>query len=55
MVESGPESTHLHLNPTSMIFFPLQSHVQHVELPRLRVKEELQLQAYTTATGMLDP
>ena len=30
-------------------------HLQHMEVPRLRVKSELQLPAYTTATAMPDP
>ena len=30
-------------------------HLQHMEVPRLEVKLELQLLAYTTATAMLDP
>ena len=29
-------------------------HLQHMEVPRLGVKLELQLPAYTTATAMLD-
>ena len=30
-------------------------HLRHIEVPRLGVKSELQLMAYTTATAMLDP
>ena len=30
-------------------------HLQHVEVPRLGVKSELQLLAYTTATATRDP
>ena len=30
-------------------------HVQHMKVPRLGVKLELYLQAYTTAAAMLDP
>ena len=30
-------------------------HLQHMEVPRLGVKSELQLPAYTTATAMQDP
>ena len=30
-------------------------HMQHMEVPRLGVKSELQLLAYTTATATLDP
>ena len=37
-------------------FFKLfRPHVWHMEVPRLGVKSELQLPAYTTATAMLDP
>ena len=32
-------------------FFFLWPHLQHMEIPRLRVESELQLPAYTTATG----
>ena len=37
------------------IFFFLGSHLLHVEVPRLGVKSELQLQVYTTATATPDP
>ena len=33
----------------------LGQHVWYMEVPRLGVKLELQLQAYTSATAMLDP
>ena len=33
----------------------LGPHLQHVEVPRLGVKLELQLPAYTAAIGMRDP
>ena len=33
----------------------LGSHLQHVEVPRLGVKSELQLQTYTTATATPEP
>ena len=36
-------------------FFFLGPHPQHMEVPRLRVKSELQLPTYTTATEMQDP
>ena len=36
-------------------FFFLVLHLWHMEVPRLGIKSELQLQAYTTATAMLDP
>ena len=35
-------------------FFFLRPHLQHIEVPGLEVKEELQLLAYATATAMLD-
>ena len=34
--------------------FVLQLHLQHMEVPRLGAKSELQLPAYTTATAMQD-
>ena len=37
------------------LFFFLGPHLWHMEVPRLRVKSELQLPAYTTATEMPDP
>ena len=37
------------------IFFFLGPHPQHMEVPRLRVKSELQLPAYATAIAMPDP
>ena len=36
-------------------FFVLGLHPGHMEVPRLGVKLELQLPAYTTATAMQDP
>ena len=36
-----------------VVVFPLGQHPEHMEVPRLWVKLELQLPAYTTA--MLDP
>ena len=36
-------------------FFFLRSHLQHMEVPRLEGKSELQLLAYTTATATRDP
>ena len=38
-----------------LFFIFLGPHPWHMELPRLRVKSELQLLAYTTATAMPDP
>ena len=35
-------------------FFFLWPHLQHSEVPRLGVESELQLLAYTTATGTWD-
>ena len=36
-------------------FFFLELHLGHIEVPRLGVKPELQLLAYTTATATRDP
>ena len=36
-------------------FVFLGPHLQHMEVPRLGVKSELQLQAYTTATATWNP
>ena len=36
-------------------FFFLWLHLWHMEVPRLGVKSELQLPAYTTATAMATP
>ena len=36
-------------------FFFLGPHPWHMEVPKLGVKSELQLMAYTTATEMWDP
>ena len=38
-----------------IFFFFLGPHPQHMEVPRLGVKLELQMLAYTTATAMPDP
>ena len=39
-----------------LFFFAiLRLHSQHMEVPRLGVKSELQLLAYTTATAIRDP
>ena len=37
-----------------IFFFFLGPHLQHMEVPRLGIKSELQLQAHTTATAMQD-
>ena len=37
------------------VFVSLGSHLQYMEVPRLRVELELQLPAYTTATATPDP
>ena len=34
-----------------LLFLLLELHLQHMEVPRLGVQSELQLPAYTTATG----
>ena len=39
----------------TFFFFFLGLHLQHMEVPRLGVKSEMQLPAYTTATAMPDP
>ena len=41
--------------PRSLSFFPFGLHLQHMEVPRLGVKLELHLLAYTTATATPDP
>ena len=43
--------------PSSILFFFvfLRPHLLHMEVPRLGVRSELQLPAYTTATATLDP
>ena len=41
--------------PHDFFFVFLGPHAQHVEVPRLGVKSELQLLVYITATAMLDP
>ena len=44
-----------HFLPPPPFFAFLRSHPRHMEVPRLGVKSELQLPAYTTATAMQDP
>ena len=39
----------------TIFFFFLRMHLRHMEVPRLRVKSEVQLPTYATATAMLDP
>ena len=39
---------------TFFFFFFLELHLRHMEVPRLGVESELQLQAYSTATAILD-
>ena len=43
------------LPPFLSFFSFLGPHLRHVEVPRLGVKSELQLPAYTRATATLDP
>ena len=43
----------IHLSLTLFVFWFLELHLHHTEVPRLGVKSALQLAAYTTAT--LDP
>ena len=38
-----------------IIIFLLGPHTQHMEVPRLGIKSELQLLVYTTAAAMPDP
>ena len=40
---------------SSLFFFFLGLHMQHMEVPRLEVEPELRLPAYTTATATPDP
>ena len=46
-----------HQKTGTLFFFPLflGPHPQHMEVPGLEVKSELQLPAYTTATTTQDP
>ena len=44
----------LPLFPSFLFLFSLWPHRQHMEVPRLGIKSELQLPAYTTATALLD-
>ena len=46
----------VHLKKTGFfdLFCFLGWHLRHMEVPRLKVKSELQLPVYTTATAMLD-
>ena len=39
----------------SFLFFLLQPHLWHMEVPGLGVKSELQLPVYTKATAIPDP
>ena len=39
----------------NVFFFGGGAHLQHMEVPRLGIKSELQLPAYTTATALRDP
>ena len=49
-------SLHVHRNlAMSLFFFFLQPRLWHMEVPRLGVKWELQLLAYTTAAAIPDP
>ena len=43
---------HVHLFFLKIFFFGV--HLQHMEVPRLKVESEMQLPAYTTATSMSD-
>ena len=45
------ELTAKFLYPLFVFFFFLEPHLQHMEVPRLRVKLELHLLAYATATA----
>ena len=54
-MEIRSRSSGLQLQGTEFFFFFLGLHLQHMEVPRLGVKLELQLPAYTTATAMQDP
>ena len=38
-----------------VLFWFLELHLLHMDVPRLEVESELQLLAYTTATAMQDP
>jgi len=37
------------------LFILFRAYLQHMEVPRIGVKSELQLPAYTTSTATLDP
>ena len=63
-ITSGRASTSTHLTGTPVcpvhfgffaFFFFLGLHLRHMEVPRLGVKLELQLLAYTTAIATRDP
>ena len=43
------------LNPRSLPPGPIRLHWRHMEVPRLGIKSEPQLQAYTTATATPHP
>ena len=55
MKPACPQLLSLHGKQLIIIFVFLGPHLQHREVPRLGVKSELQLLAYTTATAMQDP
>ena len=44
-----------HFFNTVIFFSFLWPHLQHMEIPGIGVKQELQLQSYTTTTAKLDP
>ena len=53
---AGPLETNRNSLGTGFIlFYFLEPHLQHMEIPRLGAKSELQLQAYATATATQDP
>ena len=56
LVEGNAESPSLHPDLQNLFFFFFFfKGLQHMEVPRLGVKSELQLPAYTTATATRDP
>ena len=56
MGQNSDHSLRPGINATCLFFFFFQwSHLQHMEVSRLRVKLELQRLAYATATATLDP
>ena len=44
----------IRITQRTFVFVFLGPHLQHMEVPRLRVTSELQLLAYTTVTAMQD-